>query len=92
MQSAIKVSCSSWVGFFLLKSWVGVQLSQLPTLIILNLGCGGPGETIPPPGRTPVIRLASFHRTFLFRRASIHLFPSRMSKAEHVIVWIRLRY
>ena len=83
MQSAIKVSCSSWVS---------VQLSQLPTLIILNLGCGGPGETIPPPGRTPVIRLASFHRTFLFRRASIHLFPSRMSKAEHVIVWIRLRY
>ena len=28
----------------------------------------------------------SFHRTFLFRCASGHLFPSRISKAEHINV------
>ena len=45
--------------------------------------------------RTPVIRLASFHRTFLFRSALSTFFPSRISKAMWEIVacldWIRLR-
>ena len=89
MQSGIKVSCSSWVGFFSAEKlgWCAVES-------ITNIDHSQPwlrwsGRDDSSTGTDARDTSCVFSSHIL---VSPSLFPSRMSKAEHVIVWIRLRY